>query len=116
MLLLNRMRQLPQKLGLWFHLSRKDSSGGTVSDKDTLDGRAARYLNPLRQSGRVRPISDKIMKSTVQVFQEFNHVRNNESLAHDNKLVDPAEARFIFDAVVNMLRFLKSIEGNSFGA
>jgi hypothetical protein len=56
------------------------------------------------------------MRSTVEIFELFNNVRNNESLAHDNELVEPAEARFIFDAVVNLLRFLKAIEAEHFGA
>ena len=56
------------------------------------------------------------MKSTVETFELYNGIRNNESLAHDNTLVESNEARFIFDTIVNMLRFVKTIEGNSFGA
>jgi hypothetical protein len=51
----------------------------------------------------VRPISETIMKKTVETFELFNSVRDDESLAHDNTLIEPAEARFIFDAVVNLL-------------
>jgi Abortive infection C-terminus len=50
----------------------------------------------------------------IGVFDKFNHVRNNQSLAHDNELLDPAEARFIYDSVTAILRFVKSIETNKF--
>jgi hypothetical protein len=91
--------------------------GDEVKQNEALHARAGRYFNPLRREGKVRQISEMIMKSTVDIFEKFNLVRNTESLAHDNELlVDKAEARFIFDAVVNMLRFLKSIEGNRYGA
>ena len=81
---------------------------------ETLNARTGRYFNPMRRSGKVRSISEKIMKSTVETFELFNNVRNNESLAHDNVLIEPAEARFIFDGVVNLMRFLKTIEGRNF--
>jgi hypothetical protein len=90
--------------------------GLDVNDNDTLNARAGRLFNPLRREGKVRPISDKIMRATTEIFELFNGIRNNESLAHDNELVDPAEARFIFDAIANLLRFLKAIEAEHFGA
>jgi hypothetical protein len=95
------------------HLLR--SKGEQPSDGETLNSRAARYFNPLRRSGRIRPISEKIMKSTVETFELFNKIRNDESLAHDNVLVERAEARFIFEAIGNMLRFVKAIEGTDSG-
>ncbi|MFI5351888.1 MAG: abortive infection family protein [Candidatus Binatales bacterium] len=90
--------------------------GLEARDNDTLNARAGRLFNPLRRERGVRPISDKIMRTTVETFELFNTIRNNESLAHDNDLVPSAEARFIFDAIVNLLRFLKSIEADHFGA
>lgn len=96
------------------HLLRQ--RGEQPSTGETLNARAGRYFNPMRRSGQIRPISEKIMKSTVETFELYNGIRNNESLAHDNTLVESNEARFIFDTVVNMLRFVKTIEGNSFGA
>ena len=82
--------------------------------KETLNARAGRYFNPIRKKG-VRPITEKIMKSTVEMLELYNSIRNNESLAHDSKLVDPVEARYIFDSVVSMLRFLRAHEPTDFG-
>lgn len=83
----------------------------------TLNGRAGQYLNSHKREAKAwRPVSFEIMTSTVKIFEHFNDTRNNASLAHDNTLVTKAEARFIFDGVVNLLRFLKATEGASFGS
>ena len=58
----------------------------------------------------------QIIKNAVGVFEKFNHVRNNQSLAHDNELIDAAEARFIYDSITAFLRFIESVEVNSLDA
>jgi hypothetical protein len=55
------------------------------------------------------------MKSSISVFDSLNQIRNNESFAHDNELVDRIEARFIFDSITNILRFVKGFEAKRFG-
>jgi hypothetical protein len=88
--------------------------GEQSNPNESLNSRAARYFNPIRKAGGMRPISEKIVKSTVDIFELFNGIRNNASFAHDSQLVDPHEARFIFEAVINLLRFVKSIEAKNF--
>lgn len=39
----------------------------------------------------------------------------NRSFAHDNDLIEQAEARFNFDAISAFLRFLKSVDTVRFG-
>jgi hypothetical protein len=56
----------------------------------------------------------QILKNAIGVFDKFNHVRNNQSLAHDNDLLHKAEARFIFDSVSAVLRFVKSVDSARF--
>jgi hypothetical protein len=87
-----------------------------VHDNDTLNGRVGRLFNPLRKAGKVSPMSDKIMKGSVEAFEAFNKVRNDASFAHDNEILSPAEAHFIFDGVVNLLRFVRALEAEHFGA
>ena len=64
----------------------------------------------------MRPISKQIAKNCIGIFQAFNDVRNNASFAHDNLVVDEDEARFIFDTVISMLRFVRAVEADSFDA
>jgi hypothetical protein len=54
------------------------------------------------------------MKSCVAIFQLYNDVRNNDSFAHDNDVLDKDEARFIFDTVIAMLRFVRAVEASRF--
>ncbi len=83
----------------------------------TLNARVGQYLSNARKGAKsLHPISFKIMTSSVEVFELFNNVRNDHSFAHDNNLIDKAEARYIFDAIVNFLRFVRTTEGQSFGA
>lgn len=96
------------------HLLR--ANGLEVHDNDTLNGRVGRLFNPLRRGGKVSPMSDKIMKGSVEAFEAFNKVRNDASFAHDNEILSPAEAHFVFDGVVNLLRFVKALETEHFGA
>jgi len=94
------------------HLLQQRGEG--VSERDTLNGRAGRYFNPIRRDGKMSVVSEKIMRSIVETFEQLNSVRNNESLAHDNELMAHAEARFVFDSVLCLLRFVQAIEKNQF--
>ncbi len=89
---------------------------GIAFDKDApLQSRSGKYIKALEGEGRVRDISLKILKSSISIFDSFNSIRNNDSFAHDNEIVDKVEARFIFDAITNILRFIKGFETNRFG-
>ncbi len=59
-------------------------------------------------------MTQQILKNSIGVFDKFNHILNNQSLAHDNVLLEKAEARFIFDSISAVLRFVKSIDGSRF--
>lgn len=75
-----------------------------------LHSRVGLYMKALENTVTLHETSKRIIKSSISVFEGFNHVRNNLSLAHDNKLLDHAEARFIFDSVIGILRFVKTLE------
>lgn len=83
---------------------------------DPLHSRVGKYVKALEQERKIRDMTRRIVKSSISVFEQFNDIRNNESFAHDNQIVDPAEARFIFDAVSAFLRFVKTVEASRFGA
>lgn len=89
--------------------------GEASSEKDTLNGRAGRYLNPLRRDAKAHPITDRILRNTVETFELLNGVRNNASLAHDNELMARAEAQFVFESVIALLRFIGASERNAKG-
>ena len=95
------------------HLLEKRGIG---SDRlEPLHSRVGKYVKAMEQHYPLHEISKRIMKTSISVFDQFNDVRNNVSLAHDNPLIQKAEARFIFDSVSNLLRFIKTVEDTNFG-
>ena len=88
---------------------------GTCGKDDPLHSRAGKYLKALEAQAQLQPISARIMKSSISIFEEFNNIRNNKSFAHDNEIVGLHEARFIFDSISSVLRFIRSIEASRFG-
>lgn len=83
---------------------------------EPLQSRVGKYVRALEQEREIREITRRIIKASIGVFDQLNDVRNNKSFAHDNELVEPAEARFIFEAVSAFLRFLKSVDQARYGA
>ncbi len=92
-----------------------DQRGIPFIKDDPLHTRVGKYVKALEIEGSVREISIRILKTSISIFESFNAVRNNESFAHDNELIDHAEAHFIFDAITNILRFMKAHEAARFG-
>lgn len=92
-----------------------EADGVEVSPKDSLHGRAGRYINALRRSGQIGEVSDQIAKSATQIFERFNDVRNNRSLAHDNQLLGKAEGRYVFETILSLLRFIKALDEAKYG-
>lgn len=86
-----------------------------INPAGTLNARLGQYLAAGRREAKANhPISFEIMTGAVKTFDLFNNVRNDQSLAHDNTLIRRAEARFIFNAIENVLRFIKTTEGQTF--
>ena len=89
--------------------------GGDCGKDDALHARVAKYVKILREQKNLNPISERIVKSSISVFEAMNPVRNDQSFAHDNPdLVQMEEARFVFDSVTAFLRFTKAIDGRFF--
>lgn len=92
-----------------------ETRGGTCGKDDPLHSRAGKYIKVLEAEAQLQPITTRIMKSSISIFEEFNNIRNNKSFAHDNEIVGLHEARFIFDSISSVLRFIRSIEASRFG-
>ncbi|KRA98164.1 hypothetical protein ASD83_14035 [Devosia sp. Root685] len=93
-----------------------DERGIEWDRAEPLHSRVGRYVKALKTEGELREMSEQIIKNAVGVAEKFNHVRNNKTLAHDNDLINPSEARFIFDSINALLRFIKSVDGARFGS
>lgn len=92
-----------------------EQRGVPCEREEPLHSRVGKYVKVMEQNYPLHEISKRIMKTSISVFEQFNAVRNNVSLAHDNSLIHRAEARFIFDSISSALRFIKTIEDENFG-
>ena len=91
-----------------------EARGKNYDTSAPLHGRAGIYIKELSNELDLSDMSTQIAKSVIGVFEKYNFVRNNNTLAHDNTLLSAAEARFIYDGVVAFLRFMKAIEKSRF--
>ncbi len=69
------------------------------------------YIKCLRDRNLLESsMAERILKSNISILEAFNDVRNNQSLAHDNSTLNKLESRFIFNSIVNTIKFLRSLE------
>lgn len=81
-------------------------------DKDKpLHSLLGEYIKDLKKKEKLESnMSERILKSNISILEAFNDVRNNQSLAHDNKPLNKVESKFIFNSVVKAIKFLREIE------
>jgi len=91
-----------------------DVHGVTWDRAEPLHSRVGKYVKTIEGTYTLTEISRQIIKGSIAVFEKFNYVRNNLSLAHDNDLIGHGEAHFIFDSIGAILRFVKAIEAGRF--
>lgn len=88
--------------------------GIEFSNNDPLHARFGRYRNTLNQEQNLTDFTNKAMKSAIELFKEYNNIRNNHSFAHDNYILSSAEARYVFDMISAILIFMRTIEAGRY--
>jgi hypothetical protein len=85
---------------------------GLLVDRSVpLNGLFGAYVKNVRERGQFgSQMTEQILKSSIGNLEQFNHVRNKHSLAHDNPILDYDEALLIFNYVASSVRFVKSLE------
>lgn len=69
------------------------------------------YVKHLRRNNIIESrMTERILKSSISIFEAFNDVRNNQSFAHDNPILNYNESILICDNVLRTIKFIKSIE------
>lgn len=90
--------------------------GVTCNQDEALHARFGRYRKELIKERTLNPFTDRALKSSISLFESFNDIRNNNSFAHDNPILEPAEARYVFDTVSAMLLFVRAVEAGRYDA
>lgn len=88
--------------------------GIDCAENEALHARFGKYRRCLLSETEVQEISDLAMKSAISVLEKFNDVRNKRSFAHDSVILEHHEARYVFDVVTALLRFVRSYEAGRF--
>jgi len=58
-------------------------------------------------------MTERILKSSISTMEAFNRVRNEESLAHDNPMLNYDESLLIFNHVCSAVRFIRALEARA---
>ncbi len=85
--------------------------GIKVTREKPLHSLFGEYVKTLRAGGHLESrMTERILKSSISTLEAFNDVRNDQSLAHDNPLLNFDESLLILNHVASTVRFLKSLE------
>jgi hypothetical protein len=81
-------------------------------DKDTpLHSLFGGYVKILMQDKIIESeMTERILKSSITILESFNKVRNDQSFAHDNPILNYDESILIFNNIANSIKFIDSIE------
>ena len=85
----------------------------TARDKP-LHSLVGEYVKALKNEGLIESdMAERILKSSISIMEAFNRVRNEQSFAHDNKVLNYAESLLIFAHVTSCIQFIEAIENPS---
>ena len=88
-----------------------ESHGIAVTREKPLHSLFGEYVKKLRDKGHLQStMTERILRSSIATLDAFNDVRNNQSLAHDNRILNYDESLLIFNHIASSVRFLKSLE------
>lgn len=89
--------------------------GEPCGENDALHARVGKYVKAFKAERNLTEMSERIIKSSISMFEAMNYIRNNKSFAHDSETLVPMdEAKLISDSVTALLRFLKTIDAQKF--
>lgn len=81
------------------------------SNSESLNAVFGKYLKYVTNLEIVESeMTISILKYSINLLEKFNDVRNNKSLAHDNKVLNYKESLYIFDTLARLKGFIDSLE------
>jgi hypothetical protein len=85
---------------------------GLIYDKDTpLNALMGAYIKELKDRNLIESkMTEAILKSSIKILEAFNSVRNDQSLAHDNNVLNHEESVVIFNNIANITKFIQVTE------
>lgn len=88
-----------------------DDHSISYAKEESLNALFGKYSKHLLKEKLVDSVmTEKILKFSINILDAFNDVRNNQSFAHDNPILNYDESILIFNNVSNAIRFIEKIE------
>ncbi|MGM9510181.1 abortive infection family protein [Larkinella sp. GY13] len=82
------------------------------SKEESLNAIFGKYVKCIKQKGMIDSnMAENILKYSMNILESFNKVRNDNTYAHDNPLLNYDESVLIFNNLVNSVKFIRKIEG-----
>jgi len=88
--------------------------GISTEREKPLHSLVGEYVKALKKEGLIESkMTERILKSSISVMDAFNKVRNEQSYAHDNEVLNYNESLLIFSHVTSSIRFIEALESNA---
>lgn len=88
-----------------------DKNGITYDNNKPLQSIYGEYIKDLEKKGLIdAEMTFKIVKYSISILDSFNYVRNNQSFAHDNEVLNYQESLLIYRTVASILSFINTVE------
>lgn len=88
-----------------------EKHGITTEWDKPLHSLVGEYVKFLKKEELIESaMTERILKSSISVMEAFNKVRNQQSYAHDNTVLNYNESLLIFGHVTSSIRFIEAIE------
>lgn len=82
---------------------------------ESLNALFGKYIKFLRENGAFESrMTEKILKYSIQIYDEFNTVRNEHSFAHSNSLLNNEESTLIAKYISASISFIDGLEQKKF--
>jgi len=85
---------------------------GITTERDKpLHSLVGEYIKRLKEAGDIESeMTERILKSSISILEAFNRVRNEQSFAHDNPILNYDESLLIFSHVASAIKFIEGLE------
>ena len=88
-----------------------DKHGIQYEKNNSLNSIFGKYVKHLIDNKYVETeMSQRILKYAINLLEAFNDIRNNNSLAHANGILNYDESLLIFNNLTNLISFINKIE------
>lgn len=88
-----------------------DKHGISYDKSKALHSLFGEYIKYLKKNNLIESeMTERILKSSISILEAFNAVRNDQSFAHDNPILNYRESILIFNNISSSIKFIGAIE------